>query len=55
MIAAFIRTPLRLGGNFGSCELTFDAAEFPFAFLQAFGNKEIRIIKLQGKNLSRLA
>jgi hypothetical protein len=28
-------------------EAPFDAAEFPFAFLQAFGNKETAIKKLR--------
>jgi len=30
-------------------EQAFDAAEFPFAFLQAFGNKETTIRKLRTK------
>ncbi len=28
-------------------ELPFDAAEFPFAFLEAFGNKKVTIVRLQ--------
>jgi len=28
-------------------EQTFDAAEFPFAFLQAFGNKETTLKRLR--------
>jgi hypothetical protein len=30
-------------------EQEFDAAEFPFAFLQAFGNKETTIKRLRGR------
>ena len=34
-------------------ELPFDAAEFPFAFLQAFGNKETTLKKLRSGNTNK--